>query len=107
MHEFVKIAIREKNAIVVFSKSTCPHCHDTKTTIARFKTDHKINAKTTTIEMDQIEGGSDVQVALGEISGQWTVPNVFVNGVHIGGNVSTQVAINNGTIWNILAQPAI
>ena len=41
--------------------------------------------------------GADIQAALLEISKQRTVPNVFVNGKHIGGNDATQAAIKDGS----------
>jgi glutaredoxin-related protein len=41
--------------------------------------------------------GADIQSALQDITGQRTVPNVFVKGKHIGGNDATQAAIKNGS----------
>ncbi len=37
-----------------------------------------------------IDDGSDIQAALQEITGQRTVPNVFINHQHIGGNSDVQ-----------------
>ena len=36
------------------------------------------------------EDGDDIQAALGEISSQGTVPNVFIGQKHIGGNSDVQ-----------------
>ncbi len=33
-----------------------------------------------------MEGGSDIQTALAELTLQKSVPNVFINGKHLGGN---------------------
>ncbi|PIA32000.1 hypothetical protein AQUCO_04700109v1, partial [Aquilegia coerulea] len=37
------------------------------------------------IELDRESDGSEVQSALAELSGQRTVPNVFIGGKHVGG----------------------
>ena len=44
------------------------------------------------IELDQIAKGAEIQGALSDISGQRTVPNMFVWGKHLGGNDVTQAA---------------
>lgn len=40
--------------------------------------------------------GADIQAELLELTKQRTVPNVFVNGKHIGGNDDTHAALKNG-----------
>lgn len=42
--------------------------------------------------------GADIQAELLAMTGQRTVPSVFVNGEHIGGNDDTQAAIKSGTL---------
>ncbi|XP_078431036.1 glutaredoxin-like [Wolffia australiana] len=65
--------------VVVFSKTYCPYCTRAKKLLtllgARFKV----------IELDKENDGSQVQAALAELTGQRTVPNVFIGGKHIGG----------------------
>ena len=46
--------------------------------------------------------GAEIQAELLTLTKQRTVPNVFVNGKHIGGNDATQEAIENGTIQKLL-----
>merc|ERR1719153_720394 len=65
--------------VMVFSKSTCPFCVKIKQLF------DSLNIKYEVLELDQIPDGSDVQAALAERSGQRTVPNVFINGKHVGG----------------------
>lgn len=48
-----------------------------------------IRAKTLTKKL-HTEGGEELQDALQEISGQRTVPNIYINKVHIGGNSDLQ-----------------
>merc|ERR1712215_459712 len=65
--------------VMMFSKSTCPFCVKIKQLF------DSLNIKYEVLELDQILDGSDVQAALAERSGQRTVPNVFINGKHVGG----------------------
>ncbi|KAJ5172088.1 hypothetical protein N7492_004681 [Penicillium capsulatum] len=77
-------ALIDENAVVVFSKSYCPYCSSTKKLL------EANNAKFTLLELDEIDDGSAIQNALEEISGQRTVPNVFIAQKHIGGNSDLQ-----------------
>merc|ERR1712187_320508 len=72
------------NAVVVFSKSYCPYCDSSKKLL------DSLNAKYTTLELDLEEEGAAIQSALAEISSQRTVPNIFINKKHIGGNSDLQ-----------------
>lgn len=101
--------IIDSNGVVVFSKSYCPYCKATKTLL-----DGK-NAKYFLMELDQVGklvpippkkqytmSGSDVlcyfflddgaalQDALEDITGQRSVPNIFISQKHIGGNSDIQ-----------------
>lgn len=42
------------------------------------------------IELDEEADGGEIQEALAELTGQKTVPNVFIGGQHIGGNSDVQ-----------------
>ena len=78
--------------VVVFSKSSCPFCKKTKALME----DLKVEA--TVYELNQMDNGADIQDALLDLSGQGTVPNVFVKGEHIGGNEACQDAAKEGTL---------
>lgn len=54
-------------------------------------------------ELNEMDDGLEIQDALLEISGQKTVPNVFINGVHLGGNSETQAADKSGQLDEMLA----
>ena len=82
--------------VVVFSKSYCPFCEMTKSLLE----DLKVEA--TVYELDQMDDGADIQDALLDLSGQGTVPNVFVKGEHIGGNEACQDAAKEGTLQSKL-----
>jgi glutaredoxin 3 len=56
----------------------------------------------TIYELNQMDDGADIQAALLEVSGQRTVPNVFVKGEHLGGNDDTQAAARSGKLSEML-----
>ncbi|KAI0977613.1 glutaredoxin 3 [Xylaria arbuscula] len=76
--------IIEKNAVAVFSKSYCPYCQATKRLL------DSVGANYYAIELDQVDDGAAIQNALAEISGQRTVPNIYIGQKHIGGNSDLQ-----------------
>ncbi|KAK3491278.1 thioredoxin-like protein [Neurospora crassa] len=78
------------NAVVVFSKSYCPYCSNTKQIL------DGLNAKYATYELNQESDGSDVQDALLKLTGQRTVPNIFIGKQHIGGNSDLEAVVKNG-----------
>ncbi|KAI0444178.1 putative glutaredoxin [Xylaria telfairii] len=76
--------IIDENAVAVFSKSYCPHCRASKQLL------NSLGAKYFLIELDQVDDGADIQAALHELSGQKTVPNIYIAQKHIGGNSDLQ-----------------
>jgi len=58
--------------------------------------------QTKIIELDVIDGGSNIQKTLGTMTGQRTVPNVFVNGKHLGGDDDTQASFRSGNLKKML-----
>lgn len=77
-------SIIDENAVAVFSKSYCPYCRASKSLLS------EMGAKFYVIEMDQVDDGADLQNALEEISGQRSVPNIYISQKHIGGNSDLQ-----------------
>lgn len=90
---------------VVFSKSYCPYCKNTKRLFADMKLPF------TVVELDQLPeseregeegaGGTSLQAALLLKTGQRTVPNVFVSGHHVGGNDDTVAAAQSGLLMEL------
>jgi len=89
--DFVKAEIAAHD-VVVFSKSSCPFCKKTKKLL------EDLNVDATVYELNQMDDGADIQDALLELSGQRTVPNVFIKGEHIGGNSDVQAEFKAGTL---------
>lgn len=60
--------------IIVYSKSYCPFAGQTKNTLSSAGVQFKC------VELDQVANGSQIQQTLQTISGQSTVPNIFIGG---------------------------
>ncbi|KAK6872245.1 Glutaredoxin-C6 [Candida tropicalis] len=84
------------NKVVVYSKSYCPYCSSTKDLLSKYNQNFKL------IELDTLSNGSTIQNALQEITGQRTVPNIFINGKHIGGNSDLQTLNSQGKLQSLL-----
>ncbi|KAK4210049.1 thioredoxin-like protein [Rhypophila decipiens] len=80
----------DENAVVVFSKSYCPYCKNTKRILDGLKANYK------SYELNEENDGSELQAALYDISGQRTVPNIYIGKTHIGGNSDLESVVKNG-----------
>ncbi|KAJ5363010.1 hypothetical protein N7541_003854 [Penicillium brevicompactum] len=85
------------NGVVVFSKSRCPYCSDTKSTLRSLDAEFQI------VELDQMNDGGDIQDALQQLTKQRTVPNIFINRKHIGGNSDLQ-KLSTGQLKGLLKE---
>ncbi|KAB1264144.1 Thioredoxin reductase 3 [Camelus dromedarius] len=56
------------------------------------------------LELDQVDNGASVQEVLSEITHQNTVPNIFVNKVHVGGCDRTFQAHQSGLLQKLLQE---
>ncbi|EED19997.1 glutaredoxin Grx1, putative [Talaromyces stipitatus ATCC 10500] len=77
-------SIIDENKVVVFSKSYCPYCKATKSLLSGLGAPYYV------LELDQVDDGAAIQDALEEITSQRSVPNIFINKQHIGGNSDLQ-----------------
>ncbi|XP_076956374.1 glutaredoxin-C4-like [Bidens hawaiensis] len=93
--KFVKKTV-SSHPIVIFSKSYCPYCKRAKGVF------NDLNTKPHVIELDEREDGSKIQDALSEIVGRRTVPQVFINGKHLGGSDDTVEAYQSGELAKLL-----
>lgn len=90
--EYAEKVIKD-NKIVVFSKTTCPWCVKAKELISSL-TDKPVNA----VMLDVIENGDEVKAYLFNKTGQNTVPNIFINGLWIGGYQNLVSLHNEGRL---------
>ncbi|KAK1363513.1 Glutaredoxin-C3 [Heracleum sosnowskyi] len=86
------------NKITVFSKSYCPYCLRTKRIFG------ELNEQPFVVELDLREDGNQIQNVLLDLVGRRTVPQVFVNGKHIGGSDDLQNAVDNGELQKYLSK---
>ncbi|XP_056097546.1 thioredoxin reductase 3 [Rhinichthys klamathensis goyatoka] len=99
--EQIRLKIKElidSNQVMVFSKSFCPFCVKVKDL---FK---ELNVKCITLELDLMEDGTNYQDLLHELTGQKTVPSVFINKKHIGGCDNTMKAHSDGVLQKLLGE---
>ncbi|XP_077459078.1 thioredoxin reductase 3 [Stigmatopora argus] len=86
----------DSNQVVVFSKSYCPYCVTVKDLFKELKVECNV------IELDLMEDGPNFQEMLHEMTGQKSVPNVFINKTHVGGCDKTMQAHKDGSLHQLL-----
>ncbi|CAL8335853.1 unnamed protein product [Merluccius merluccius] len=87
----------DSNQVMLFSKSYCPYCLKVKDL---FK---DLDVKCNVVELDLVEDGTNYQELLVEMTGQRTVPNVFINKTHVGGWDKTSQAHKDGMLKQLLS----
>ncbi|CAM6098992.1 unnamed protein product [Calypogeia fissa] len=92
---FVKKTVAS-HSIVIFSKSYCPYCKRAKKVFKELKESPFV------VELDQREDGAKIQDALYELVKRRTVPQVFIDGEHIGGSDDTVEAHRSGRLKSLL-----
>ena len=72
--------------------------------ISNLETDSSLKYKV--IELDELPGndGPSIQHELYEITGQRTVPNVFIGGEHVGGNSDVQSLFQEERLHDMVMQ---
>ncbi|XP_057804531.1 glutaredoxin [Salvia miltiorrhiza] len=90
--------IVSSNPVVVFSKKYCGYCPRVKNLLSQLQATYKV------IELDEEADGDEIQAALHEWTGQRTVPNVFINGKHIGGSDVVMAKHQQGQLVPLLIE---
>ncbi len=86
-----------KHDVIIFSKSYCPHCKACKQLF------QDLSVPYVAVELDNLgPTGVQLQDALKELTGQSTVPSVFIGGRHYGGNSDVQNMNKNGSLRAVL-----
>ncbi|KAK4265551.1 hypothetical protein QN277_026587 [Acacia crassicarpa] len=93
--EFVHNTITS-HKIVIFSKSYCPYCRRAKAVFKELKQEPHV------VELDERDDGSKIQDIMVNIVGRRTVPQVFINGKHLGGSDDTAEAYESGKLAKLL-----
>ncbi|KAK6150595.1 hypothetical protein DH2020_015527 [Rehmannia glutinosa] len=84
------------NKIAIFSKSYCPYSLRAKRIFS------ELEEQPFVVELDLRDDGYKIQDVLLDMVGRRTVPQVFVNGKHIGGSDDLQAAVQSGQLQNLL-----
>ncbi|XP_065333470.1 glutaredoxin-2, mitochondrial-like isoform X2 [Cloeon dipterum] len=85
-----------KDDVVIFSKSYCPYCDMAK------KVFDNMVVRYTVIELDKRSDGDQYQDVLKEMTGERSVPRVFVKGKCIGGGTDTKALHQSGQLQAML-----
>ncbi|PON38777.1 Glutaredoxin [Parasponia andersonii] len=85
------------NQIAIFSKSYCPYCRRAKTIFS------ELHQQPFVVELDLRADGGQIQDVLLDLVGRRTVPQIFVNGKHIGGSDDLRTAVVNGQLQKFLS----
>ncbi|XP_074861249.1 thioredoxin reductase 3 [Carettochelys insculpta] len=97
--EALRLRVRtliDSHRVTVFSKSYCPYCRKVKELF------DSMGVVYYALELDLTDDGPNIQRVLEDMSDQRTVPNVFVNGTHVGGYDKTFQAYQNGSLQRVL-----
>ncbi|XP_062192952.1 monothiol glutaredoxin-S10-like [Phragmites australis] len=98
MEESVKRTVAD-NPVVIYSKSWCSYSMEVK---ALFK---RIGVQPHVIELDHLGAqGPQLQKVLERLTGQSTVPNVFIGGKHVGGCTDTVKLYRKGELATMLSE---
>jgi glutaredoxin 3 len=90
-------ALVSANTVQIFSKSYCPYCKRAK---GVFDSDGiSYNA----LELDQKSNGAEFQATLAEMTGQRTVPSVWINGKFVGGSDKVVELQQNGRLQQLVS----
>lgn len=95
----LRTLVEQKNAengVVVYSKSYCPFCAQVKDLFA------SLGVKPLVVELDQLVEERELQSCLEDMTGQRTVPNVFIGGIHVGGCDDTMSLARTGKLEEML-----
>ena len=84
------------NKVMIFSKSYCPFCTKAKDAF----TSNNIEFKA--MELDVVEGGAEIQAELLKMTGQRTVPNIFIKEQHLGGCDDAMKGFADGKVQKML-----
>jgi glutaredoxin len=101
IQRFVEGEVR-LHQVVIWSKSRCGYCEATK---GLFNKPEFGTIDVVSHELDRRPDGSQIQTFLKTVTGQSTVPSVWVNGSFIGGNSETQSLYRNGALLERLGIP--
>lgn len=100
---FVREKIRAYE-VMVFAKSYCPYCQRTRALLQKMQESTGINVHVLDLDQMDQEDGPLIQMELLKKTGQRTVPNIFIDQKHIGGNDVLQDLARTGQLKQMLSE---
>ena len=91
-----------QHQVVIWSKSYCPYCTSVKDLFQNSVTPQPTDVQI--YELDRMSNGAAIQNELYNMTKQRTVPNVFINRQHVGGNDDCQHLHRTGQLKERLIQ---
>ncbi|KAK0530980.1 Glutaredoxin [Tilletia horrida] len=85
--------------IAFFAKTYCPYCQKVRDVIAKLNLGQHVGI----IELDEAPEGAAIQEYLAEKTGQKTVPNLFIDGKHIGGSTDFLALESSGELQKLVS----
>eukprot|EP01053_Blabericola_migrator_P004822 Blabericola_migrator_1__4821@NODE_2530_length_2641_cov_14_040404_g1582_i0_p1_GENE_NODE_2530_length_2641_cov_14_040404_g1582_i0NODE_2530_length_2641_cov_14_040404_g1582_i0_p1_ORF_typecomplete_len180_score14_35Glutaredoxin/PF00462_24/4_3e16DUF836/PF05768_14/0_00049Thioredoxin_3/PF13192_6/0_0026Thioredoxin_2/PF13098_6/7_2e03Thioredoxin_2/PF13098_6/0_022TraF/PF13728_6/0_018Thioredoxin_4/PF13462_6/5Thioredoxin_4/PF13462_6/1e02_NODE_2530_length_2641_cov_14_040404_g1582_i019792518 len=73
----------EDNRVMIFSKTDCSYCDKAKSALDKYVDQYRV------LELDGREDAAEIQAVLGDLTGETTVPRVFIGGKFVGGGTET------------------
>ncbi|KAI8975103.1 Alg9-like mannosyltransferase family-domain-containing protein [Mycotypha africana] len=90
----------QKYPIVLYSKSYCPFCLATKQLLSKYC---DLKEQVHIIEVDYQADQHQIKMALGDLTGRFTFPNLFMNGQSLGGFDNLSVMDKEGKLKDFCA----
>lgn len=85
-----------KDHVFMASKDYCPYCRRAKSILSKYNTEVHV------IELNLEEDGAAIQDYLAEVTGQRTVPNIWIDGKHVGGSDALASLDSSGKLKSLL-----
>ena len=86
----------DNTKVCIFSKTTCGYCNKAKSLLNTYTNNIIV------YELDGMNEGNLLQNNLKNITGQSTVPNIFIKGKHIGGYNDLEKLHKNNSLHSII-----
>lgn len=81
---------------MVYCKKTCSYCDSTKKVLQSCQPPANV------INLDELQDGTARHEVLKEMTGQATVPNIFIGGDHVGGFSELMKGLENKEVLDML-----
>lgn len=89
------------NRVIAFTKSSCPYCAQAKAVL------EQVGAGAEVWDLKTMTKGKEIQAELLGMTGQRTVPNIFIGGEHVGGCSDLMDLYNSGNLEKIIESASI